>query len=200
MACIVNSLPTRYETAVSQIGVREDCSLDEAKAIIESLHDKLSVTTHNQNRTTHSRRSYSAAVGGRAYPLMPSQSWRIGALCIKSANVTCEYKCRRCNRNHLEKLCKERPAETPQAMAVTTSTKVGSSTRDNSRTVPQRTRVYHAEDRRWRDPQPRCFLFRQEPSFNWADDVEDSDENNDSGEDEDWEGISGYALPPTAAL
>ena len=218
LACIVNSLPARYETAVSQIGVREDCSLEEAKAIIESLHDKLLVTTQQQNRSTHSRRSYSAAVGGRGrnnsntggnqrrvrFPSSPSPRPRQDIKCFrcgepghfasKCKNVTSEYKCRHCNRNHLEKLCKDRPSETSQAMAVTTSTTVGSSTRESSRVVPQRTRVYHAEDRRWRDPQPRCFLFRQEPSFNWTDDVENSDEDSDSGEDEDWEGISGYAL------
>ena len=64
---LFKSLPARYENAVTQIGVREDCTLEEAKAIIESLHDDISVNMNMEehNRTTHSGRTYSAAEGGR---------------------------------------------------------------------------------------------------------------------------------------
>lgn len=73
-------------------------------------------------------------------------------------------------------------------MAITPSTTVGRSARAQLRTAPQRTRVYHAEDRRWRDPQSRCCWLRQEPSFNWADDVEDDETHEDELD------IGGYAL------
>ena len=46
----------------------------------------------------------------------------LGHFASKCSNVTSEYQCSHCSRNHLAKPCKEKPIESSQAMVVTTST------------------------------------------------------------------------------
>lgn len=55
VACIMNSLPEKLNNARTAIGIREEVTLKEAKAIIESVQDLLK----NNN---FSQRNYRAAV------------------------------------------------------------------------------------------------------------------------------------------
>ena len=175
IVCITNSLPDKYINAKTAIGLKEDCSLAEAKSIIKSVKDSLqSPNTYRGGGRTY--RAVAAAppsqknsFGGQRRGQRPTQRAnqprkdRSDLMCFrcgekghfasKCSNISADYKCSHCGRNHLEKLCRNkiRNAERDSGAAMNVV---------NDQEQNQLGRIYSPEDRRWRDPSQVCMTVR----------------------------------------
>ena len=116
IAYILRALPDSFLQAKSMIGMKDECTLDEARSILQSHADQLRAKSSNKARMAllseqkrpRGRNSKTPARKPNSFPKTP------GAECTKCGykNHTAEqcmktkgYKCRHCGKNHLERLC-----------------------------------------------------------------------------------------------
>ena len=123
IALILRSLPESFLSAKSVIGLREDCTLEEARAIIQTHSDQL----HAQFSSSSGPKLALSSISNQGrrtrnnFPKTPgSQCTKCGfknhtaGQCMKTKG----YKCKHCGGNHLERVCKSKSSVQPMAMCV----------------------------------------------------------------------------------